>query len=626
MCSKLNKNKIIVILLVVTMFLSIGMVSAQEGCYISITINEENILDYEYIDFFLNSTENLYGDYSNFVEEYNSEIPSDYILNTYDINNNLLNQYSLYTGLFIYYDTFDPDNPGGILELNESVTSLIIPYDANINSIKIDNQGVETDLGINPADFICEMTCISEQERGYYEADSCCEGLSPVPIYQGDRFICVNCGDGNCTDYEDEASCYADCAQDFDCLPGYEKTEFGCVIRNCLDFDDGVDLFVSSYVSNETASKYDVCVDDNTVREYYCGWYIGWDFWNLRKIIKSTDRNCEFGCSEGRCLGGGLSFPERCDEIFGDNMVSYWRAENNADDSYSNNHGTIMNNMGFDSGKIGQGFSFDGVDDYVVVPEDNALDLDSTYSIFQWVYPTENKLHAVISKGDGAVAQFSYRININSDKTLAVIISKDGRILAETSKYYWTTTNLINWNEWQHVGFTFNSGVLKLYINGEEATNVYKYFDNSFTNTHNSANDLFIGMYEHYSIPYTQDAFKGKIDEVAIFDRVLSSYEIDQMYNEGLINKGYCEEVIQDAGIPICVDYDEDTINNGIYVKSRVDIDGNSYEDYCFEENNLLENVCIGNVNNFTRYNCRDYNSICEEGKCVELPPEPEEL
>ncbi len=49
-------------------------------------------------------------------------------------------------------------------------------------------------------------------------------------------------------------------------------------------------------------------------------------------------------------------------------MVSWWRGQDDANDSVGTNHGTMMNGATFAPGKVGQAFSFDGVDDYVELP------------------------------------------------------------------------------------------------------------------------------------------------------------------------------------------------------------------------------------------------------------------
>ena len=46
-------------------------------------------------------------------------------------------------------------------------------------------------------------------------------------------------------------------------------------------------------------------------------------------------------------------------------LVSWWQGEGDANDQMSHNTGTLVNGAAFTTGKVGQAFSFDGVNDYV---------------------------------------------------------------------------------------------------------------------------------------------------------------------------------------------------------------------------------------------------------------------
>ncbi|MCX8027257.1 MAG: DUF1566 domain-containing protein, partial [Thermodesulfovibrionales bacterium] len=59
------------------------------------------------------------------------------------------------------------------------------------------------------------------------------------------------------------------------------------------------------------------------------------------------------------------------------NMVSWWRAEDNASDSVGTNHGTLINGATYATGKVGKAFSLDGVDDYVKVPDSILWDFET---------------------------------------------------------------------------------------------------------------------------------------------------------------------------------------------------------------------------------------------------------
>ena len=61
--------------------------------------------------------------------------------------------------------------------------------------------------------------------------------------------------------------------------------------------------------------------------------------------------------------------------------VSWWKAENDATDSIDSNNGTLMNGTTFAPGKVGQAFSFDGVNDDVEVPHNTNLDPTGSFSV-----------------------------------------------------------------------------------------------------------------------------------------------------------------------------------------------------------------------------------------------------
>ena len=54
-------------------------------------------------------------------------------------------------------------------------------------------------------------------------------------------------------------------------------------------------------------------------------------------------------------------------------MVSWWRAENDANDVFNLNHGSLQGGADFAAGEVGQAFSFDGTSSYVSVARAGGL-------------------------------------------------------------------------------------------------------------------------------------------------------------------------------------------------------------------------------------------------------------
>ena len=60
------------------------------------------------------------------------------------------------------------------------------------------------------------------------------------------------------------------------------------------------------------------------------------------------------------------------------NYVSWWRGENNANDNIGTNHCTLVNGATSAAGKVGQTFSFDGVNDFVEMTASSLGDFGAT--------------------------------------------------------------------------------------------------------------------------------------------------------------------------------------------------------------------------------------------------------
>lgn len=69
----------------------------------------------------------------------------------------------------------------------------------------------------------------------------------------------------------------------------------------------------------------------------------------------------------------------------GEDLVSWWPAENDPMDVVGGNHGIPEGGLGYGPGMVGNAFTFDGLDDAIVVPHDPSLDVgsgDATISLW----------------------------------------------------------------------------------------------------------------------------------------------------------------------------------------------------------------------------------------------------
>ena len=86
-------------------------------------------------------------------------------------------------------------------------------------------------------------------------------------------------------------------------------------------------------------------------------------------------------------------------------LVSWWPAEGNANDIVDGNDGVLQNGAAFAPGKVGQGFSLDGTDDFVLVSPSDDLNITGDVTVDLWAQRTTFVgTPMMVTKGAGATA------------------------------------------------------------------------------------------------------------------------------------------------------------------------------------------------------------------------------
>ncbi len=215
-------------------------------------------------------------------------------------------------------------------------------------------------------------------------------------------------------------------------------------------------------------------------------------------------------------------------QFYPEGMISYWKFDEvsgiTASDSVDANHGTIYGATRT-TGTAGNALSFDGVDDYVEIPDDNSLDITGDLTLEAWIEPDRVYYTAqgeIIGKW--VVGNASYWFAIR-DGQLQMRISAYG------SDYYnieETSVANLSINTWYHVVGVYDASEqdIKLYINGvvEESTTVDGIIPSII---HSGSAKVKIGG---FSPGYY---FDGIIDEVAVYNRALSAAEIEHHAQNG---------------------------------------------------------------------------------------------
>ncbi|HVQ38436.1 MAG TPA: LamG-like jellyroll fold domain-containing protein, partial [Pyrinomonadaceae bacterium] len=144
------------------------------------------------------------------------------------------------------------------------------------------------------------------------------------------------------------------------------------------------------------------------------------------------------------------------------NMSNWWTGDTTTRDIAGGKDGTL-NGAGYETGKVLDGFKFDGVDDYVDVGD---VDLPGTFTIDAWVNPTNlTDERTIVNKDDGA--QRSFFFNITSTGALRAVIQSGGGTFTQ----YQTGAGAVAAGSFQHVALTYDGAAgagLKFvfYVNG----------------------------------------------------------------------------------------------------------------------------------------------------------------
>ena len=237
------------------------------------------------------------------------------------------------------------------------------------------------------------------------------------------------------------------------------------------------------------------------------------------------------GVRERARIAKVLEFSQSVQRAIGIDLVGWWSFQaiepgnKVIDGSGYNNHGTV-NGAVLVSGleQLGNALQFDGINDYVNLPND-AFNSLSRGTIAAWVYPTGSGVQGMI-----------FHDSVNTGNQLLFELENNkihwaARVGNWSPDGYGNTTN-ISYNQWHFVVVTVDSSGWKAYLDGvyDGGGPETRFFSALSSGQRNN-----IGMDPNLAYG-TGRPFKGTIDEARIYNRALSSAEIQKQYADGLKN------------------------------------------------------------------------------------------
>jgi len=201
-----------------------------------------------------------------------------------------------------------------------------------------------------------------------------------------------------------------------------------------------------------------------------------------------------------------------------------------AGNQFGMDNGTLMNGCSLTAGKIGQAFAFDGVNDYVQLPN-NSLNFTGDFSTSFWFYANSfsgNPQDSFItcenwtSPNDNGWYIFHYQGNL----CLSVYNG--------TNSTGWKTSTTITTGTWYHVVVIKNRSVSpKFYINGALVGSVLRNGTDTTLNPGYTTTQYCSLGADRYAVNTTQAYFNGKIDGVNVWQREITQTEVTELYNSG---------------------------------------------------------------------------------------------
>ena len=214
--------------------------------------------------------------------------------------------------------------------------------------------------------------------------------------------------------------------------------------------------------------------------------------------------------------------------------VSHWMFDegkgSKAHDFAGNNHGTIYG-AAWTTGQVGGALSFDGVDDYVDIPYDSSLDIDASQGITLSVWIKLNSYPD--SAHQGPIFGLFNSTGQGTKNYLAIGKSIYGNVIAwdQWPPAYGGITSIKPYlDTWYHVAVVEDSSHRAVYINGslDVSDNTPETYEG------NPPDTIRIGCRADAWAPFY---FDGSIDEVIVYDTVLSAQEIKLLYNNILAGR-----------------------------------------------------------------------------------------
>ncbi|GEM_PF-1824380 len=202
-------------------------------------------------------------------------------------------------------------------------------------------------------------------------------------------------------------------------------------------------------------------------------------------------------------------------------LVAWYKGEGNANDSSGNAYnGTLLGGTTFATGKVGQAFSLDGVNDQVEVASNIVIDPTNTGALAAWVrfnqLPSDAGRNMAIINKSNLMSFFD--LTAETDNRFRFNVGNGNSV---------SSTTVVQTGVWYFVVGAWDATGLRMYVNGVlENTNATQ-------NVVRTPNGQALKIGEGPIGQIGGQFFRGLIDEAQVYNRPLSATDVLAIYNAG---------------------------------------------------------------------------------------------
>ncbi|MGZ5190960.1 MAG: LamG domain-containing protein, partial [Flavisolibacter sp.] len=236
-------------------------------------------------------------------------------------------------------------------------------------------------------------------------------------------------------------------------------------------------------------------------------------------------------------------------------LVAHYPFTGNVSDVSANaNHGQTFNGVQLTTDRLGvpnSAYSFDGVNDFIKIPNSSSINASSAMSITLYFNPSQNTVQTLIGKisqSGGIGTQFQIAMGFPPFPGVLFGLNPPATgcntQLSLNNSYVNTGASTPILNQWHCLVATFENGVQKIYLNGaliqiaNTGFNILNICSNS---------DIQIGTWWSGDPQW----YKGKIDDVRIYDRAINQHEVNALCVANTVTPGFTIPDTVCVGTPV---------------------------------------------------------------------------